>query len=461
MSAVDIALSPILEGTSQYAGQFKDRPDLCSSESIEIYVTVGGSSTPMRVMESDSIASVKLRIQACKGFVVKKQKLVFGGRELSRTDSLVREYGITDGNALHLVLRISDLLLINVRTACGEDFKFQAHRHRNVGYLKRRIAKKGKWFLDRDPEVFCHGEKLQDDDRLISYLSNNRDAVIHLVVHKYAEVRSKPVERDVELSIVSRNLNNGTDEQKTKGELVLSRTLLGQDFFLKPIIVNPRVEFPHFLWEMVQSVSDGLAQGRQPVRSSEGTGGTYFMQDASGDKYAAVFKPIDEEPLALNNPQGLPTSPDGEGLKRGTRVGEGAWREVATYILDHPCEAPHSLSRAEVGFAGVPPTMMVHCLHKGFNHPNGFDCSTENVKTGSLQMFRKNHGSSEDMGPRDFPIDEVHKIGVLDIRVANADRHAGNILLHKDPEDGRITLIPIDHGYCLPENVLLSFRLNT
>ncbi|KAJ9680051.1 hypothetical protein PVL29_021808 [Vitis rotundifolia] len=55
------------------------------------------------------------------------------------------------------------------------------------------------------------------------------------------------------------------------------------------------------------------------------------------------------------------------------------------------------------------------------------------------------------MGPRAFPVDEVHKITVLDIRLANADRHAGNILVSKEGE-GQLVLIPIDHGYCLPEN---------
>ncbi|KAL7183608.1 hypothetical protein ACSBR2_025908 [Camellia fascicularis] len=66
------------------------------------------------------------------------------------------------------------------------------------------------------------------------------------------------------------------------------------------------------------------------------------------------------------------------------------------------------------------------------------------------KMFMKNCGSWEDMGPRAFPVDEVHKISVLDIRLANADRHAGNILVQRD-SDGQIVLIPIDHGYCLPE----------
>ncbi|PIN20144.1 Phosphatidylinositol 4-kinase [Handroanthus impetiginosus] len=452
MSVVDVALSPICEESANSPVCLNRQLDLCSNESIVIYVTVGGSSIPMRVMESDSIASVKLRIQACKGFVVKRQKLVFGGRELSRTDSLVKDYGITSGNVLHLALRLSDLLLINVRTRSGEQFEFHVDRHKNVGYLKRRIAKKGKGFLDlEDPEIFCYGEKLEDQ-RLIHDISNSTDAVIHLVVQKSAKVWTKPVERDVELSIVAPTQNERANSEKNwcKELSVLSPD---KEFLLEPIIVNPLVKLPPYLLNMIWSVSEGLVRGKEPIRSTEGTGGTYFMQDASGNKYVSIFKPIDEEPLAVNNPQCLPVSANGEGLKRGTRVGEGALREVVAYILDHPKKGPRSLScMEEIGFAGVPPTIMVRCLHRGFNHPDGFDSSNKNVKTGSLQKFMKNHGSCEDMGPRDFPVEEVHKITVFDIRTANADRHAGNILFYKDAERGRIVLIPIDHGYCLPEN---------
>jgi hypothetical protein len=74
-----------------------------------------------------------------------------------------------------------------------------------------------------------------------------------------------------------------------------------------------------------------------------------------------------------------------------------------------------------------------------------------------LQMFMENNGSCEDRGPSSFPVAEVHKISVLDIRLANADRHAGNILVSKDSEHGQIVLIPIDHGYCFPTNVSFTF----
>ncbi|KAK4748660.1 hypothetical protein SAY87_015246 [Trapa incisa] len=144
---------------------------------------------------------------------------------------------------------------------------------------------------------------------------------------------------------------------------------------------------------MIRASLRGLASGNSPIRSTEGTGGAYFMQDSLGQKYISVFKPIDEEPNAINNPQGLSVSLDGEGLKRGTRVGEGAVREVAAYLLDHPkCGPDIYLSGEVMEFAGVPPTVMVGCLNKGFNHPDGFEGTFENLKAGSLRMFMKNMG---------------------------------------------------------------------
>ncbi|OMP02915.1 hypothetical protein COLO4_10714 [Corchorus olitorius] len=453
MSSVDVALSPVPPEVVQSAGYCNNHP----GESILVYLSVAGSVIPMRVLESDSIASVKLRIQTCKGFVVKKQKLVFGGRELARNDSLVKDYGVKGGNVLHLVLKLSDLLHITVQTTCGKEFELHVDRYRNVGYLKQRIARKGKGFVEVDEqEIFCNGEKV-DDQRLIDDLCKDRDAVIHLLVQKSAKVRAKPIEKDLELSVVAesdlgaRRDSVGSEKNQSEGLQIVTKEPIVRDFWLEPVFVNPKVKLPSFMWDMIHGTFDGLEMGNQPVQSSEGTGGTYFMQDKLGLEYVSIFKPIDEEPMAVNNPQGLPISTNGEGLKRGTRVGEGAVREVAAYILDHPKSGPRSLTGEMMGFSGVPPTCMVQCLHKGFNHPNGYECAPEDVKVGSLQMFMKNSGSCEDMGPGGFPVEQVHKISVLDIRMANADRHAGNILIGKG-EDGQTVLIPIDHGYCLPEN---------
>ncbi|KAJ0796096.1 putative 1-phosphatidylinositol 4-kinase [Helianthus annuus] len=74
---------------------------------------------------NEEVNTVKHRIQTCNGFVVKKQKLVFGGRELSRNNSLVRDYVVCSGDVLHLIIGVSDLLVITVETAVGEEFEFR------------------------------------------------------------------------------------------------------------------------------------------------------------------------------------------------------------------------------------------------------------------------------------------------------------------------------------------------
>ncbi|XVF12671.1 hypothetical protein REPUB_Repub08aG0139100 [Reevesia pubescens] len=459
MSIASVALSPAIEESATFPENFAYRYGQTLSDSILIFLSVGGSVIPMHVMEYDSIASVKLRIQNSKGFFVRKQKLVFEGRELARNNSRVRDYGVADGNVLHLVLKLSDLQAITVRTVCGKEFEFHIARGRNVGFVKQQIAKKGKGFLNfKDQELVCDGEELEDQ-KLITDICKNNDAVIHLLVRKSAKVRVVPIERDFEVSIEALNLNEGQDAvgQCLSGtpsveHQAMVRKLLLRDFLLEPRVVNSKIQLPLVIKELIDLTIDGLERGNSPIRSSEGSGGAYFMQDSSGQKYISVFKPIDEEPMAVNNPHGLPFSLDGEGLKKGTRVGEGALREVAAYLLDHPMAGPRSFDSGEKGFAGVPPTLMVKCLHKAFNYPDGYDYDSKNIKIGSLQMFVNNVGSCEDMGPRAFPVDEVHKISVLDIRLANADRHAGNILITRNCEECRVSLVPIDHGYCLPEN---------
>lgn len=146
-----------------------------------------------------------------------------------------------------------------------------------------------------------------------------------------------------------------------------------------PSLTSPN----HLLHRHWQAAREGLAAGSAPKLVAAGTGGSYFLQDVQGQP-VAVFKPEDEEPLAVNNPKGRTpgSSVDGgsssgnsEGLRRGTKPGEGAYREVAAYVLDHN------------HFSGVPPTALV----------SAYVDSVEGgaVKIGSLQQFVQSDGDCE------------------------------------------------------------------
>ena len=210
------------------------------------------------------------------------------------------------------------------------------------------------------------------------------------------------------------------------------------------------------------AVQKGQRAGQAPFITEDGTSGVYILRSAD-DQPAAVFKPIDEEPFAPNNPREMKGPFGSETCRPGVKSGESTIREVAAYLLDNQ------------GFSGVPATSLVEMSHENFvNDPleEKHVASAEHLdiisgmvnfqseataseseslisKTGSLQKFVKSAGPIENYAPDRFSADEVHKIAVLDMRICNLDRNACNILVSEDKK----SLIPIDHGLTLPDSL--------
>jgi len=71
----------------------------------------------------------------------------------------------------------------------------------------------------------------------------------------------------------------------------------------------------------------------------------------------------------------------------------------------------------------------------------------------------KHNGDTEDIPTsllNRFPVSEVHKIAILDVRSCNTDRHGGNVLWREDKDNAgsrTVSLIPIDHGYTIPSDM--------
>jgi hypothetical protein len=241
--------------------------------------------------------------------------------------------------------------------------------------------------------------------------------------------------------------------------------------------------------EMMNDVRLGLRSGHLPAKTDmlDCTGGVYFLKGGTNTP-VAVFKPSDEEQGMPNNPKGYAGNGDC-GLRPYFRPGEGYLRETASYILDKD------------HFCGVPPTVMVHCEHDAFHYPRSqTGQKTLFPKLGSLQRFVPSSDTFEDIGHSLVGVLELQKIALLDMRLLNCDRNASNILaLRKSPaaravprrysrssslgtasecyEEEReeismddfldaelaashtsrysdqYTLVPIDHGYCLPSHL--------
>lgn len=218
--------------------------------------------------------------------------------------------------------------------------------------------------------------------------------------------------------------------------------------------------------QVVKDVVKAIRNGVDPIPVHSGMGGAYYFRNVRGES-VAIAKPTDEEPFAPNNPKGFVGKALGQpGLKRSVRVGETGFREVAAYLLDRD------------HFANVPPTVLVKITHSVFHvNEGGVECGRSNgdykgysvdtnrkpiSKIASFQQFIQHDFDASDYGTSSFPVSAVHRIGILDIRIFNTDRHAGNLLVRKIQTGGgagsgtfgtQTELIPIDHGLCLPESL--------
>jgi len=194
---------------------------------------------------------------------------------------------------------------------------------------------------------------------------------------------------------------------------------------------------------LLEAANEG-ATYHEPKLVNEGEGGTYFVYDETGD-VVGVFKPTDEDPQGANNPKRKLNDNASHRADPETSLGkqprtrltipadETAVREAAAYAIDR-------------GYAGVPPTFLVRARHASFD--NG-----KEAKLGSLQQFAVNECAAWDVGPACFAVQDVHRVGIFDIRTFNTDRHGGNLLCRKTEKPHgkvRYDLVPIDHAYCFP-----------
>jgi hypothetical protein len=142
---------------------------------------------------------------------------------------------------------------------------------------------------------------------------------------------------------------------------------------------------------------------------------------------------------------------DGKVANRNFGFGTGRQR-TALERWTNPKTQRHTRSTRH----GVPP-----CRGESASR-NGPVSSTSHPKSLQSHLFDRctQVGDCEELGTRAFAVNEVHKIAVLDLRLANTDRNGANILVRRRGAEEAaaaggvaLQLIPIDHGYTLPHTL--------
>lgn len=311
---------------------------------------------------------------------------------------------------------------------------------------------------------------VQTDTGCVLGIELDRGDNAHTVKRKLQVALNVPTEES-SLTFGDRVLKNDLSDVRNDSPLLLTRNLIhrssstpclsptGKDLQHRdrsgPIEILGCPSRCSVAKQLVKTVVKAIKNGVDPIPIHNGLGGAYYFRNCHGES-VAIVKPTDEEPFAPNNPKGFIGKALGQpGLKKSVRVGETGFREVAAYLLDYN------------HFANVPPTVLVKITHSMFNVNEGVSCNSSKPphrkqnpisKIASFQQFIPHDYDASDHGTSSFPVAAVHRIGILDIRIFNTDRHAGNLLVRKHKNGlakfgGQVELIPIDHGLCLPETL--------
>ncbi|KAM0004022.1 putative 1-phosphatidylinositol 4-kinase [Helianthus debilis subsp. tardiflorus] len=306
---------------------------------------------------------------------------------------------------------------------------------------------------------------VQTESGCVLGMELDRNDNVHMVKRRLQVALNVPIEES-SLTFGDMVLKNDLSAIRNDSPLLLTRNLMhrssstpclspsGRETQQRdrsgPVEILGRASSFTRMKELVNEVVEALNSGVDPIRVHGGLGGAYYFKNCSGE-CVAIVKPTDEEPFAPNNPKGFVGKTLGQpGLKRSVRVGETGFREVAAYLLDYD------------HFANVPPTALVKITHSVFNvNDDGMSGNNRKKKCfskiASFQQFIVHDFDASDHGTSSFSVSNVHRVGILDVRILNTDRHAGNLLVQKVNDGGKfgqqVELIPIDHGLCLPESL--------
>ncbi|HEV8051744.1 MAG TPA: hypothetical protein VGP47_04555 [Parachlamydiaceae bacterium] len=258
-----------------------------------------------------------------------------------------------------------------------------------------------------------------------------------------------------------------TNDRITAGKILDRLELLGN------VILNPQLKADlKELVDIPETLEARLAlrQGITPEVLNKTSSGTYIMRNRQGKPWG-IFKPQCQEIGGSKNPSWViwaVCTSEQWGIEEGT----GYLRECAAYSLD------------KNHFSNVPLTVSTHFQHPALD-TSIFPISTPNL-TGSFQLFKDNCKPGNEClkkyeiysvklgkaaggsvlysmikkayvtffrflffcGLPHLPVNQVHRMAILDIRLLNCDRHFGNFLFDKISQK----LFPIDHGLILPAN---------